>query len=129
MANRTAEYYRGLPYTRRVRTESDPSGEYFVAFVAELPGVEADGTDPTEALYHLSAAFEDYILAMIEWGDEIPEPLGWPQAIGWDPAEIRVAGSASVETVLSREGADIPPAGVEPRWLEVTGGTLVTSGA
>jgi len=57
MAKRTAEYYRELPYTRRVRTESDPSGEYFVAFIAGLPGVEADGADPTEALYRLDAAF------------------------------------------------------------------------
>ena len=74
-----AEYYRRLPYRRRLRIEEDEGGkEYFVAFIDDLPGVEADGADPAAARAHLMDTFEDYIKAMLEWGEEIPEPQLWP---------------------------------------------------
>ncbi|MFO8175514.1 MAG: type II toxin-antitoxin system HicB family antitoxin [Longimicrobiales bacterium] len=68
-------YYKGQPYSRRIRLIQEEDGEeYFVASIAELPGVEADGSTPWEAAYHLQSAFEEYLQAMLEWGDEIPEP-------------------------------------------------------
>ena len=72
-------YYRRLPYQRRLRMEQgEGGGEYFVAFIEDLPGVEADGADPITARTNLLNAFEDYIAAMLEWGEEIPEPVLWP---------------------------------------------------
>ena len=71
-------HYRALPYTRRVRLETDEGGGYFVAYVAELDGVEADGVSPVEAMYNLLSAFDDAIEAMLEWGHKIPEPDAWP---------------------------------------------------
>ena len=72
-------YYRRLPYRRRLRIEQDEGGkEYFVAFIEKLPGVEADGPDAVTARANLIGAFDDYINAMLEWGDEIPEPPKWP---------------------------------------------------
>lgn len=87
MMTKTPEHYRALPYTRLVRHIEEDSGEtYFVAYVEELDGVEADGDTPNEALSNLADAFEDYLAAMIEWGDEIPEPIAWPESIGYTPA-------------------------------------------
>ena len=80
---KTADYYRALPYTRRLRLERDEGGEYFVAAIAELPGVEGSGSTDVEALAVLAEAFEDYLTAMLEWDAEIPEPLPWPQSVGW----------------------------------------------
>ena len=71
-------YYNGLPYTRRIRLEDDQSGEYFVAFVKELSGLESDGVTEAEAWYNLQQAFDDYVGAMISGGHEIAEPELWP---------------------------------------------------
>lgn len=76
---KTAEYFRGLPYSKRVRIERDGDGpEYFVAYIEELDGVQADGETELEARRHLQDAFDDYVAAMLEWGDTIPEPQQWP---------------------------------------------------
>ena len=74
-------YYQALPYKRRVRLEKDERGEeYFVAFIEELDGVMGDGRGPVEAHFHLQQAFVDYVQAMLEWGEPIPEPTGWPES-------------------------------------------------
>ena len=58
---------------------TDESGdEYFVAQIEELDGVTVDGRSAIEALHNLRQAFDDYLNAMLEWGEEIPEPRGWP---------------------------------------------------
>ena len=86
---KTADYFRSLPYTRRVRLEEEADGDaYFVAFIEELEGVEADGANPTEALANLTDAFEDYLSAMLEWGEPVPEPLSWPESLGWKDIEV-----------------------------------------
>jgi len=72
------DYYRSLPYERTLRVEHDDDGEYFVASIRELQGVEADGATHWEALFELQAAFDDAIQALLEWGDDIPEPELWP---------------------------------------------------
>lgn len=110
---KTADYYRRLPYTRRVRVESDEGGEYFVAFIPELPGVEASGATDMDARAALSAAFEDYLAAMLEWGEEIPEPTPWPESMGFSvegrealeyaPATIVAFGSAHLEGAASSD--------------------------
>jgi len=96
-------YYKRLPYTRRVRIEDDGSRAYFVAFVEEIGGLEADGSSPLEAMSNLARAFDDYVEAMVSWGDEIPEPVAWPGP-GFDPARIvrrpsRASGPAEVARV------------------------------
>ena len=104
-------YFRALPYRRRVHLIEEDTGEaYFVAEVVELPGVEADGAYPHEAFYNLQQAFEDYLAAMLKWGEVIPEPVA---------KAIRVPKKAKKNMALSelkdeptatfRVGEDKPP--------------------
>lgn len=95
MGTKTPEYFRALPYHRRLRLERDASGaEYFVAFIDELDGVEADGADPAEARLNLQSAFEDYVEAMLQWERTIPEPEVWPGP-GYIPEDPPVAVAQS----------------------------------
>ena len=109
---KTAEYFRRLPYTRRVRIEADERGEYFVASIAELPGVEAPGSSHVEALAELQHAFDDYVAAMLEWGHEIPEPKSWPESYGWPAAsldfEIAPASIVAMVPIPIDPGAALP---------------------
>ena len=73
-------YYRGLPYTRRIRLERDNGGEYFVADVEELSGLESDGITELEARYNLQLAFDDYVTALLARNAQIVEPELWPGA-------------------------------------------------
>lgn len=72
--NKDLSYYRSLPYTRRARLERDVGGDYFVAYVEELAGLESDGLNETEARYNLQLAFDDYITALLDRGVPIAEP-------------------------------------------------------
>ena len=72
--NRDLAYYRSLPYTRRVRVERDVGGDYFIAYVEELGGLESDGLTETEARYNLQLAFDDYITALLARDVEIAVP-------------------------------------------------------
>lgn len=97
---KTLDYYRRLPYRRRVRIQKEDSGDvYFIAFIEELPSVESDGDTPIEALQGLQAAFDDYIEAALEWGTEIPEPVRWPASLGLESAEGIPPGSVSVAAI------------------------------
>ena len=71
-------YYLSLPYTRRVRVESDKGGEYFVAYIEELGGLESDGLTEVEARYNLQLAFVDYLTALLDRSATITEPESWP---------------------------------------------------
>ena len=73
-------YYLSLPYTRRVRVERDKGGEYFVAYVEELGGLESDGLTEAEARYNLQLAFVDYVTALLARSATIAEPESWPGA-------------------------------------------------
>lgn len=68
--------YRILPYRRTVERIIDEDGTYFVCRYPELPGLSADGMSPAEARRNAALAFDDYILAQLEWGLEIPRPTG-----------------------------------------------------
>lgn len=121
---KTAEQYRALPYTRLVRHVEEDSGEtYFVAYVEELEGVEADGDTPNEALSNLADAFEDYLAAMIEWGDEIPEPVAWPESIGYTPAaEVATVDLRAAFVEMKAFVSEVPTRN-DPRaqtgWIDV----------
>ena len=99
---KTAAYYRQLPYTRRVRHVEEDTGEsYFVAYIEVLGGLEADGDTPSDALANLADAFQDYIAAMLEWRELIPEPEVWPASLGW-------------KTVAGRPTSTVDIGGFEP---------------
>lgn len=76
---KNVDYYKRLPYTRRVElVEDDVDGRYYVARIIELDGVMADGPSEVQASARLDRALTSYIEAMLEFGDEIPEPTFWP---------------------------------------------------
>lgn len=80
MNNRmTPQYFRSLPYKRRVEVHEDSDGEvYYVARIEELPSLRIDGDTKEEALMKLDEVFDDFIETMLERGDEIPRPDAWP---------------------------------------------------
>ena len=77
-------YYRLLAYRRRVdRMEEEDGSRYYVARVLELDGCIASGDSRPEAIANLKTAFDEYVEAMTEWGNEIAEPAqGRPKARG-----------------------------------------------
>jgi len=50
--------------------------EVFVADVPELPGCEAHGDTPQEALAHAQEAIDLWVDTAQEYGDPVPEPKG-----------------------------------------------------
>lgn len=71
------QYYRELPYTKRVDREHD-EGEwetYYAATISELPGCMATGKTRQEALCNLKYFFDEYIEGLLEWRESIPEPI------------------------------------------------------
>ena len=69
------KYYMALPYSRRTEPVLDDDGSfYWLAWVEELDGCMTDGATEVEAYNNLNDAFDAYIQASLEWGDEIPLP-------------------------------------------------------
>lgn len=69
------DYYRALPYSRRAEGRYDEDGPpYWVVWIDELPGCKTDGATYWEAMLNLETAFDDYIIAMLEFGSRIPTP-------------------------------------------------------
>lgn len=75
IARKTTYYYRRLPYTRRVEPLN------YVAWIEELPSIEARGDSREDALARLRDVFDGCIGTMIEAGDYIPEPNLWPTGL------------------------------------------------
>lgn len=72
---KSLEYYRGLPYTKLAEIVLDESPRpYWGARVVELDGCIATGSTEVEAMHNLDHAFDEYIEALLQWGDAIPEP-------------------------------------------------------
>ena len=72
---KSLEYYRGLPYTKIAEIVLDESPRpYWGARVVELDGCIATGSTEVEAMRNLDHAFDEYIEALLQWGDEIHEP-------------------------------------------------------
>lgn len=107
-AKETFRRHKRLPYTRTAKLHEPEEGEaYFLAEIKELPGVSASGSTRYEALYRLQQAFEDYLRAMIEWEEEIPEPEVWhpgDAARTWTPS--REAGSTGEEIGVDADQAE-----------------------
>jgi predicted RNase H-like HicB family nuclease len=100
--------------------EEDTGEAYFVAFIEELDGLEADGDTPVDARANLADAFEDYINAMLEWGDVIPEPVAWPASLGWHAPRAQAKGPPAVVEIAAYV-SDVPKAD-DPRsktmWID-----------
>ena len=91
MSDPRVQEYRRLPYRRRVEKLDEEDGQYFVAFVEEIPWIRTFGDSGLDALYELDESFDDCILAMLEADDEIPRPTLWPESAGGDvPAPRRL---------------------------------------
>lgn len=71
---RTLEFFRRLPYRRYCERVTDEAGAYYVCTYPELSGLMADGSTRAEAFHNGEIAFDDYIRARLDWGDEIPVP-------------------------------------------------------
>jgi predicted RNase H-like HicB family nuclease len=124
--NKTVRYFRRLPYRRLVERVSESDGSsYFVARIAEIPAIRIDGADREEALLKLDEVFDDFIAAMIENGDEIPEPRHFAD---WDPQ----ASTAPVAVADARKGSSgnrsvVMPQSTHPWQLaEKSTGVLVS---
>ena len=84
---RSLEEYRRLPYTLRLEPSPDSdSKKYWIASYLELPGCKIDGETEAQAVENLFSLFDDYIVTMIENGEEIPIPRHeygrvWPTLI------------------------------------------------
>lgn len=97
------DYYRALPYQRRVeRIEEEDGSRYFVARIVELGGCFAAGDSRSEAIANLKEAFDDYVDAWLEWGRDLPEPgKGMPKARGgvfkYEGASAASSSMASTE--------------------------------
>jgi predicted RNase H-like HicB family nuclease len=65
------------PWTVSVSPESDDGGRYFVAAVAEIPGVNGYGASDVEAREDLYDALRDAIDAMVDQGEKVPAPPLW----------------------------------------------------
>ena len=75
MMKMTLNDYQALPYSRRVeRIHEDDGSFYWVAWIHELDGCKTDGDTQAKAMLNLNIAFDDYIEAMIEFGNNIPTP-------------------------------------------------------
>lgn len=68
-----------LPWTIRVELRDD-DGDYYVARVAELPGLVATGDDEEALDVSFWEALEAHLQMRLDAGDEIPVPEGVPEA-------------------------------------------------
>lgn len=74
MTPQTLDDYRALPYRPTCERVNDESGTYFVCQYPDLPGLSADGVTRAEAVHNGQLAFDDFIRALLEWGETIPLP-------------------------------------------------------
>lgn len=63
-----------LDYDVIVRRLSEDEGGGYLAFFPDIPGCQADGKTPEEALLHAEDALKSWIETANEFGDKIPEP-------------------------------------------------------
>lgn len=131
-------YYRRLPYRRRVRVEEDSTGpEYFVAWIEEIPWIEADAETREEALRKLDETFGDAIEAMLSNQDEIAEPELWPGSAGgglkFSASTRKILGFArrkeSRAAVVETSEKTVEQASPAPEWDHVESTDVQTMGA
>ena len=71
--DKDVKYYLNLHWTYIF--SYDDKSESYIASISELKGCMSDGKTIDEALLMIKDALTSYISAMIENGDEIPEPM------------------------------------------------------
>ena len=69
------EDYLGMAWSFNVQRMEDTEEPYFFVQVNELPGCMTDGATIEEAFGNVYEAIESWILATMEAGNPIPEPL------------------------------------------------------
>jgi antitoxin HicB len=69
-----ARDYLKRPYARRLTPDE---GGGYTATIQEFPGLVADGDTAEEAISNLESAAESWIEAVLESGQEIPEPVSF----------------------------------------------------
>lgn len=79
---KTADELRRLRYQRKVERVEEEDGTYFLAYIVEIPSIRVYGDSDHEARHLLEDTFVDMLEAMVEAGDEVPEPEDWPDNLG-----------------------------------------------
>lgn len=75
MANKSLEYYIGLPYTITLKRGNGDDEEYWIARVLELPHCMTHGSTPEEALSDIEDAKREWLKSNLDDGLPIPEPV------------------------------------------------------
>lgn len=65
----------GLPYKERFELDSVDGKPWYAAYNDELPGCMSDGETVEMASKNLRSARLDYIAAMFQWKQPVPEPV------------------------------------------------------
>lgn len=107
----TLDYYRVLPYKKRVNRAEEEGVHYFVAHIEEMPNCFATGDTRQEALMNLANAFDDTVTAFLELDREIPEPAHGrnrfaeviPAASDTPPKKVRWIGTLGKREVIFNE--------------------------
>ncbi|MBI4520051.1 MAG: type II toxin-antitoxin system HicB family antitoxin [Gemmatimonadetes bacterium] len=124
-------YYRALPYRRVVEVRQDTAGRaYYLAYVAEIPGIRIDGATREEALMKLDEIFDELMQALIEEGQQIPEPEPWPgSALQQVPSAVYTGEApvavSIVEATLGNTERHTP----RPSWSPMRDESATTAGA
>jgi len=66
--------YRQMPYEREWFMREDAGRRYYVVRLKDIPAVAGDGLTRDEAVEDLREAFDEFVLAWIESGREVPSP-------------------------------------------------------
>jgi len=103
---KNARFFRRLPYHRVTERVTDSDGlTYFIARVLEIPSMRIDGESREEALLKLDEIFDDFIEAMIQAGDQIPEPSHWPD---WSETAVRATPVEAPQDVVGEKAVNVP---------------------
>ncbi|MGZ5446310.1 MAG: toxin-antitoxin system HicB family antitoxin [Thermoanaerobaculia bacterium] len=106
MPKKSVEEYLAAPYSRVLIPDAE-SGT-FTAEILELAGCRSQGSTPEEAYSNLAKAAHDWLVAAIESGHHIPEPLTTPRGYSGNVA-LRLPKSLHRRAVqyASRDGVSL----------------------
>lgn len=90
-----------LPWTIITEERTD-DGRYWVATVAELPGLVATGETPEQLDASLWDALRNHIEERLEYGDHFDIPGGLPQLPVWEEIEVTPHGAPEPDQPTGR---------------------------
>ena len=96
------EYYMNLPYALEIIPDIDEGG--FVAEYPELPGCITAGETMSEVVSNAELAKEEWMVAALEDGYPIPEPLGSGEYSGQFKLRIPKTLHRSLSLHAKKEG-------------------------